>query len=142
MSGASDFFRRLQASIPALEADIAQIVVAVEAEQLHAENFRAQGFIDNGLSPWPARKDGDTTRAILVKTGNLRGAALRGRRSGSQVDFIFPADYMRVHNEGLRAGRGAGFTMPQRRFVGPSAELDRRVQAKAIALITSKLSKL
>ena len=32
--------------------------------------------------------------------------------------------YGRVHNEGLRAGRGKGFTMPRRQFMGEHPELD------------------
>ena len=32
--------------------------------------------------------------------------------------------YGRVHNEGLHAGRGKGFTMPRRQFMGESPELD------------------
>ena len=32
--------------------------------------------------------------------------------------------YGRVHNEGLRAGRGAGFTMPRRQFMGEHPELN------------------
>lgn len=35
--------------------------------------------------------------------------------------------YAQVHNEGGRAGRGAGFDMPQRQFMGDAAELEARL---------------
>lgn len=35
--------------------------------------------------------------------------------------------YGRVHNEGLHAGRGKGFTMPQRQFMGQNPELDQLI---------------
>jgi phage gpG-like protein len=36
--------------------------------------------------------------------------------------------YARVHNEGLRAGRGRGFQMPRRQFIGESKELTKKVE--------------
>jgi len=35
-------------------------------------------------------------------------------------------DYADVHNSGLRSGRGKGFTMPKREFIGKSTELERQ----------------
>jgi phage gpG-like protein len=35
--------------------------------------------------------------------------------------------YARVHNEGLRAGRGKGFIMPKRKFVGDSPVLNKKI---------------
>lgn len=35
--------------------------------------------------------------------------------------------YAGVHNEGLRAGRGKGFKMPKRQFMGPSVRLNKKV---------------
>ena len=35
--------------------------------------------------------------------------------------------YAQVHNEGGRAGRGAGFDMPQRQFMGQADELETQI---------------
>lgn len=83
----------------------------------------------------PAR----TTRKILTgDTGDLgRSIEIREAKNGSVTIWTNPSafgskePYGRVHNEGLRAGRGSGFTMPRRQFMGEDPELD--------ALIVSKL---
>ena len=83
----------------------------------------------------PAR----TTRKILSgDTGDLgRSIEIREAKNGSVTIWTNPSafgskePYGRVHNEGLRAGRGRGFTMPRRQFMGEDPELD--------ALIVSKL---
>lgn len=143
MSGAADFFRRLQQQLSSLEQEIAQVVVAVEAENFHSENFRKEGFTDVGFQPWPPRKKQERPRrALLVKTGALKGHALKGRRQGSQVDFIFPLPYMRVHNEGGKAGRGKGFQMPKRQYVGRSNLLEDRIRQKATIIINRRLNRL
>lgn len=38
--------------------------------------------------------------------------------------------YAKVHNEGGRAGRGAGFDMPQRQFMGQSKELEEQIDKR------------
>lgn len=142
-NNAAAFFRKLQRDLPQLKRQIAQTVIAVEAENFHAENFRKEGFTDQAFKPWPPRKKSESPRrALLVKTGALKGHALKGRVRGSGVDFVFPLDYMRVHNEGGKAGRGKGFTMPQRQYIGRSAELERRIKRKALALINHRLNRL
>ena len=138
----ADFFRDLQKKLPQLEQQILRDVIMVEAERFHAENFRKQGFTDAGFTPWAPRKASDKNpakRAILVKSGAMRRHATTGTVVGEQVDFRFPLAYMKVHNEGGKAGRGAGFTMPKRQYVGASALLEARVQAKAVALINGRL---
>ncbi len=143
---ASDYFRRMQNNMNGLKQHIVQDVIAVEAAAFHAKNFRDEGFTDTSLKKWPARKKKDKTgqqRALLVgethTKGTLKGHALMGRVKQGAVEFIFPLDYEKVHNEGGRAGRGAGFQMPQRQFVGDSAYLRKRFEAKAAQLITQHL---
>lgn len=129
---------RLRRSIPQLEAELARKVVAVEAAKFHNENFRAQAWTETGQS-WQPRKDGDTSRNLLVKTGRLRRTATTGRTRANVVDFIMPV-YGRVHNEGMRAGRGGGFRMPKRQFAGQSSKLNGRIKAKAKKIIEQRLS--
>lgn len=142
---ASDYFRRLAAALPALEAQIVRDVIAVEAERIHAENFRAEAFIDTPPDKWQARKKGDKNpnrRALLVKTGTLKGHALKGRTRKGAVEFVFPLAYEKVHNEGLKAGRGKGFDMPKRQFVGESKVLTERINKKAKQLFDDTLKKV
>lgn len=47
-----------------------------------------------------------------------------------KVTIIVDKPYAQVHNDGLRAGRPPGFTMPQRQFIGPSQKLEEKIQAK------------
>lgn len=138
----------MAASLPRLEQNIARDIIAVEAEQFHAKNFRDEGFTDTTLQKWPKRKttikntksyeggiyelnNKDKGKAVLVQSSTLKGHALKGRVWGSQVKFVFPLEYEKVHNEGGRAGRGTGFQMPKRQFVGESEYLKNRIEAKA-----------
>lgn len=140
---AADFFRKLQRAIPRMEREITNTIVAVEAEMFHAKNFREEGFTDKAFQPWTKRKKAETPRrALLVKSGAMKGHAVRGRSTGKEVEFIFPLEYMQVHNEGGRAGRGSGFTMPQRQYVGESEYLQQRINDKAQRYINEQLKKL
>lgn len=137
----ADFLRRLINNLPAIKRDILQKIVAVEAERQWADNFRKEGFTDRSLTKWPARKKQESPqRALLVKTSTLKGHALKGRVSGDSVDFVFPLEYERVHNEGLRAGRGGGFQMPKRQFIGESYVLNQRIQKKVTAYLKTFLN--
>jgi phage gpG-like protein len=142
METPAEFFRRLQASIPQLEEQIANDIIEVEAERFHEKNFRDEGFTDAGFKPWqplkPTKKN--QGKAILVDTSLMKGHALKGTTRGKQVDFTFPLAYMRVHNEGGKAGRGAGFTMPKRQYVGPSQYLEARIQQKVLQLLKQKFN--
>jgi phage gpG-like protein len=124
--------------MPHLERQLAQKVIAVEAADFHNDNFRAQSWQDSSRQPWQPRKDQDTSRSLLVKSGLLRRSATAGRVRGSRVDFVMPR-YGRVHNQGLKAGRGGGFKMPRRQFAGQSTALKKRFQRKAQTIINQRL---
>lgn len=140
----SEFFRKLAESIPHLEAQIVRDIVAVEAEAFHEKNFRDEAFTDQSMVKWAPRKKSDKNparRALLVKSGTLKGHALKGRTKKDAVEFVFPLEYERVHNEGGRSGRGAGFQMPQRQFIGESEYLKKRIEAKAKAYMDAHFKK-
>ena len=90
----------------------------------------------------PAR----TTRKILTgDTGDLgRSIEIKSVSNGQVVIWTAPSafgsrePYGRVHNEGLRAGRGKGFIMPKRQFMGESEELN----ALIISEIERKLKEI
>lgn len=76
----------------------------------------------------PAR----AARPILTgDTGDL-GRSIELKRAGGGEATVWTAPsafgskepYGAVHNEGLRAGRGKGFVMPKRQFIGRTDELD------------------
>ncbi len=93
-------------------------------------NFKRQGFMDRSLHRWKGRKKPDPGRAILVKSGTLRRSIRRISTSAKRVKVgsVGKASvYAGVHNAGLRSGRGAGFQMPKRQFLGPSATTNKRI---------------
>lgn len=87
-----------------------------------------------------------TTRKILTgDTGDLaRSIEVKAVSKGQVVIWTAPSafgskePYGRVHNEGLRAGRGKGFIMPKRQFMGESEELN----ALIISEIERKLKQI
>lgn len=106
-------------------------------------NFKRQGFIDRSVKRWKPRKRKDKNpkiRAILVKSGALRRSIRRISVSNKRVTIGSqgkPAVYAGVHNAGLKAGRGKGFIMPKRQFLGPSHTTDKRI----VNLIKKKIKK-
>ena len=63
------------------------------------------------------RTQRDATRATLVKTGAL-ARSLRFDIKPNKIVFSSNKKYGKVHNEGGQAGRGKGFKMPKRQFLG------------------------
>lgn len=122
-----------------LRADLIT-VLEVEAENHFAKNFELEAYVDATPQDWPDRKDQDKSRKLLVSSGDLKKAATSARRSGKGVVFVFNQVYARVHNDGLQAGRGSGFKMPRRRFIGPSVRLNERLDAKFKKVITQHLN--
>lgn len=67
-------------------------------------------------------------RKILTgDTGDL-GRSISSRFSPAQTVIYSDKVYSAVHNEGLQAGRGSGFIMPQRQFIGESEELIKDIE--------------
>ena len=103
-------------------------------------NFKRQGFMDRSVKRWKPRKKKDEGRAILVKSGALRRSIRRISVSNKKVTIGSKgkaAVYAGVHNYGLKAGRGKGFTMPKRQFLGPSHTTNKRI----VNLIKKKIKK-
>lgn len=97
-------------------------------------SFRNQGFTDESLQAWQPRKRTERSRmgnrAILVKSGRLR-RSIRTKRFGLlAVKILTDVPYASVHNNGERSGRGRGFKMPKRQFIGYSGVLNRKIISK------------
>jgi hypothetical protein len=130
-------------------------IIATEGQRHFEESFDKQGFSDKGLRKWKRRRFGgkktlkkggqskayseflrkDKGRAILVSHGSDKKGAhlkdsIRSTQNPKQVTFSTDKEYAQVHNEGGLAGRGEGFEMPQRQFMGPSEELDKKIDEK------------
>ena len=122
--------KKFERTVPRLIGNLAKIQFV--------ENFDHEGFTDEavGSDPWKKRKRNDKNTArrnILVKTGALR----RSIRVGPSPTFnrivigSYGLNYAKIHNEG--SGR-----MPQRKFLGNSALLNRKITA----LIRAKMMKI
>lgn len=104
-------------------------------QQLVDRSFDQEQFQDGKSSKWKGRKnDAEANkartdrRALLVKDGKLIAAVEAEVRSKDTVAIAVndpeASKYAPVHNEGLKAGRGRGFTMPKRQFMpAPGDEL-------------------
>lgn len=128
----------------------AVVEVGNTAKNFFVENFRKQGFDDKTVQRWKPRKVQDKykhantaadvrriekqgTRAILVKTGDLRRSIIRNpaNRAALMVKISTDLDYAKIHNEGLM-GKAFGkhpFKMPKRQFIGDSYNLNEKVKA-------------
>ena len=133
--------------------DDALRIVETEALNHFQNSFVYQGFTDKSLVKWPARKiprrkgkpiTGKTLekwkaknegRALLIShasdtKGTHMANSIVSELAPGKVTIIVDKPYAQVHNDGLRAGRPPGFTMPQRQFIGPSQKLEEKIHAK------------
>lgn len=119
-------FQRLKSNLPAQVGNI--------AKRHFVESFRNQGFTDATFDPWAARKTSDKSdrssrnrnkpRAILVKTGHLRGSIRVRVANFNSIEIgAYGVNYARFHNNG-------GGKMPKRQFIGRSRSLTRKIKAK------------
>ena len=124
------------------------------AKDLFQENFLKGGFVDGGIHEWQPSKRLGTKNDEGKVVGKAKGAkgeyktlmssrnnlfnSIEYRIDDSGVVIENRVPYAAVHNEGLRAGRGKGFTMPQRQFIGDSKELDEAIED----MIENELTKI
>ena len=102
------------------------ILIGNEAKNFFQGSFRNQGFTDDDLQKWQRRKSrrNDKGRAILVDTGDLRNSIRVRIATFNKIVITSDLPYSAVHNYGKRAGRGKGFKMLQRQFMGKSVKLN------------------
>lgn len=124
------------------QLEVALTEMGNEAKNHFVKSFRDGGFTDKNLQKWKPRKDRGARsqgRAVLVKSGNMRRSIIRRPVNKSNLSVVISTDvpYSAVHNFGLRAGRGKGFIMPKRQFIGDSYQLNEKVK-KIIIRNTNK----
>ncbi len=138
--------KSLETEFKELYAKVAPRAAGVVAVRLFKENFQQEGFFGERWQEVKRRQDSRNFKTIKrgKNKGEVRAANAWGRRriltgatgdlgrsieyklqsNGTVLIFTDPSifgsrePYGRVHNEGLRAGRGSGFTMPKRQFIG------------------------
>jgi phage gpG-like protein len=121
------------------------------AVDLFKQNFKDEGFFGERWLEVKRRQSSRNTKVIsrgkrkgqtvatnafgrskilTGATGDLgRSITYKLEDNGTVIIFTDPSSfgskepYGRVHNEGLRAGRGSGFTMPKRQFIGDHPKL-------------------
>lgn len=127
------------------------LIVGNEAVRLFKQNFQKEGFFGR---PWKEvqrrqthtvsvrTKSGVRTRTVgrakgaagsrrilTGDTGDL-GRSIKMKTAPAQVIVYSDVPYSGVHNEGLRAGRGRGFKMPKRQFIGDDPQLQDALRKK------------
>ncbi len=105
-------------------------IVGVEAVRDSKINFRQGGFEGK---KWTARKNknrkGKRDTKVLTDTGDL-GDSIDYNADFNEVKIGTNLTYAKVHNEGGRSGRGKGFTMPKRQFLGVTSRMEKRISQK------------
>jgi phage gpG-like protein len=132
-----DFIRKIKNLQNYINNDVKDDI-GITAVQHYKKAFHDEAFSDKSEKdmPWQEvkrRKNGKgaaAKRKILTgETGELAEATYYSKDS-SGVDITNPKIYAPVHNEGLNAGRGKGFKMPKRQFIGKSVLMMRKITTK------------
>lgn len=122
--------------LEALRVDMQEIanMVALTGVSCFKGAFRSKEF---NSRKWPEAKAGKNNKrkrgSLMVETAALMNSVRTAQATASKVTWTAGNDkvpYAKVHNEGGRAGRGAGFDMPQRQFIGESAELEEKITTR------------
>jgi len=111
-------------------------IAKVEGLRFIADNFKNEGFEEKtgSYKPWKKKAAKGSRKNTLM--GEKRGGSLKRSwkqettESEKQVEFTSSLPYAEVHNEGLTAGRPPGFTMPERKMIGDSEALSKRIEGK------------
>jgi len=116
--------KRLQKRLPK--------IVGNEAVLFFDEQYKKQQTPDG--KEWQARKDGDTSRSLLVKSGRLRKSIRISKVTDYSVTIGSDVSYGKYHNDGTEK-------MPQRKFLGNSKILIRRLKRLVAAKIIREMRK-
>lgn len=115
--------KRLKSNLPLIVGNI--------AKRHFVKSFKDGGFTDVNLDPWAKRKRLDksdrrtgTNRAILVKSGHLRGSIRVKVANFNKIEIgAYGVPYARYHNQGV--GK-----MPKRQFIGQSRLMTRKISKR------------
>ncbi len=130
-----------------LERELPQVVkrvpgiAKIEGLKFIAQNFKKQGFekAPGSVSKWKNKKQGRKPNLIGEKRGGAMRRSWQGQAGEGYTAFTSNLPYTAVHNEGLKAGRPPGFTMPERRMIGESEALNQMIERKLDSLVDNIL---
>lgn len=135
----------LMRKIKALEVVKTELpdILANECVTFFKASFRKQGWDDGSTQKWKPRKGeigvggiakvskkSASSRAILVKTGELRASINVEVANWKRIVISSKLPYSAIHNnggKGLAWGKNA-FQMPQRKFMGRSRTLHNKLR--------------
>lgn len=102
--------RKIMQAANQVKAEIEKMTAAagVIAKNHFVMSFRNQGFTDESIEKWIARKKADTGRAILVKSGALRRSIRVMNRGMFKVVIFSNLPYAQIHNDGGVINKGPG----------------------------------
>ena len=139
MSDNQAFYNKINSierQLPALFKRLPQIA-RVEGLKFIASNFKKQGFEDKpgSVNKWKNKKQGRKPNLIGEKRGGAMRRSWQGTAQQARTVFTSNLPYTAVHNNGLKAGKPPGFTMPQRTMIAPSITLNNAIETKLDALM-------
>ncbi|MDR2964017.1 MAG: phage virion morphogenesis protein [Bacteroidales bacterium] len=89
------------------------------------KNFKT---ITRGINKGTVRAINNAGKAkILTGTSNLKNSIHYRTEPGAAIVYS-DTEYGKAHNEGLKAGRGKGFIMPKRQFIGNHPTLTKAIR--------------
>lgn len=129
------------------------------------ENFNQQGFVNNGVQPWPERKTDTGRRMLTGETRELENS-IEYESRGNKVSWGSDVPYAQIHNRGGKtkpheirvrrakalkfAGKGGdvfrrkvnhpGSNIPKRQFIGHSQEFIDKIDDRIERDITNILN--
>lgn len=141
-------FQRVIANLQKVKVELPKLL-ANDTKNHFVRSFNSSKWDGKDWKEVERRKEGArvkksrSTEHILVQSGRLRRALINSIKNADWAKIkleLTDVPYARVHNEGLRAGRGSGFQMPKRQFVGDTKEL-RNIQISRIKSVVDKIWK-
>jgi phage gpG-like protein len=121
----------------------------VVLEKTIHESFQKETYQDGKSSKWDDRKEpADPDRALLVgdrgedSTGERLQPSITVERRGDEIVAGTNVIYAQVHNEGGRAGRGAGFMMPKRQFMPIPGERNEKIDREMEKYFDDEMDKI
>lgn len=120
----------------------------MKAQDIVDSSFQAEQYKDAGTSKWKGRKKEEQPgkertqrRGLLEKSGDMIASTIAERR-GDEVVIGSDTVYAKVHNEGLRSGRGKGFDMPKRQFMPIPGESNKTLDNAMDKFMDEELDKI
>ena len=125
------------------------------AEDHFRDSFHNEGFTDETLVKWPEverrkeenqkitknKKTGkkssrysrkQQTSPILTDSGDLGDSIKWDMDYNKEIVITTDSEYAQIHNEGGMAGRGKKVKIPKRQFMGPSKQLEKKIEKTLI----------